>query len=137
MSRTLEQLRPLSNNAIIHQQPHHQKIVHGRSAVKPRWVSLPPHIVELIFSYVELSDLANCALTCKKWYKILSDENSEVWRSHCCRKLSKSILKSDVLSSVVTYKSKLRAWYYSWDASDCSRNIYIKVRGLTALRGLF
>jgi F-box protein 45 len=81
-----------------------------------------------------LSDLKNCALTCKKWHRILSDANSEVWRSHCCRKLSKAVLKSEVLSNIPAFKSKLRAWFYSWDPSDCSRNIYVKPNGFTLHR---
>lgn len=107
---------------------------HHRSQFKARWASLPTQILELVFSCVELGDLANCALVCRKWQRILADQQSEVWRSQCCRRLSKAILKSDVLSSVLTYKAKLRAWYYSWDTNDCSRNIYIKPNGFTLHR---
>ncbi len=32
-----------------------------QSALKPRWVSLPAHIVELVFSYIDLPDVANAA----------------------------------------------------------------------------
>ncbi|KAI4465549.1 spry domain containing socs box protein [Holotrichia oblita] len=71
---------------------------------------------------------------CKKWYKFLNDENNDVWRLHCIRKLAEEALKSDLLSSVPTYKAKLRAFYHAWNPNDCSRNIYIKPNGFTLHR---
>lgn len=93
------------------------------------WNCLSYQIIELILCYVDINDLKNCSLVCKKWFKILKDENSEVWRLHCCRKLPKSILKSDLLSNLKSYKAKLRAWFYAWDPYNCSINIYIKPSG--------
>lgn len=104
---------------------------------KVRWDSLPSHIVEIILSNVEISDLPSCALVCKKWAAILADEHSEVWRCHGNKKLSKAILKSDVLSSLTSYRAKLRAYFYSWDSNDCSRNIFIKPNGFTLVKPTF
>jgi F-box protein 45 len=99
-----------------------------------RWDCLPSNVIEIILSNVSLSDLLSCHLVCRKWYHILKDENCDVWRIHCLNKLSKAILKSDVLSSLSSYKAKLRAYFYAWDPNDCSRNIYIKPNGFTLHR---
>ena len=104
------------------------------SSTYPRWDLLPPNIIEVIMSNVDLPDILSCSLVCKKWAQILSDEHCDVWRVQCLKKLSKVILKSDVLSNLNSYKSKLRAYYYSWDCNDCSRNIFIKPNGFTLHR---
>jgi len=92
------------------------------------------HVLEVIFSYLDLHTLRNCSLVCKRWYWFLNDENNDVWRMHCIRKLAQEALSSDLLSSVPTYKSKLRAFYHAWNPNDCSRNIYIKPNGFTLHR---
>ena len=92
------------------------------------------HVLEVIFSYLDLHTLRNCSLVCKRWYRFLNDENNDVWRMHCIRKLAQEALSSDLLSSVPTYKSKLRAFYHAWNPNDCSRNIYIKPNGFTLHR---
>jgi len=92
------------------------------------------HVLEVIFSYLDLHTLRNCSLVCKRWYQFLNDENNEVWRTHCIRKLAQEALSSDLLSSVPTYKSKLRSFYHAWNPNDCSRNIYIKPNGFTLHR---
>jgi len=105
------------------------------SSVVPKWDSLRSSIVEQIMCNLDdLTDVKNCGLVCKKWSKILQDENSDVWRIWCEKRLPKGVIKSDVLSSLSTYKAKLRAWYYAWDGNDCSRNIYIKPNGFTLHR---
>lgn len=92
------------------------------------------NVLEVIFSYLDLRDLKNCAVVCRSWKHFLDDENSDVWRSHCMRKLPEEALKSDLLSSVPTYKMKLRAYYHAWNPNDCSRNVYIKPNGFTLHR---
>lgn len=100
----------------------------------PRWTNLPQPVLEAICSYLSVSDVRNCTLTCKKWCRILSDESSEVWKTLCQNKLPKSALKGDLLSSLPTFKAKLRAHCYAWDSNECSRNIYIKTNGFTLHR---
>jgi F-box protein 45 len=39
---------------------------------------LPELALEVIFSYLELRDVRNCALVCKRWCSFLQDENNEV-----------------------------------------------------------
>lgn len=68
---------------------------------------LPARVLEHVFSYLELSDLMRCALVCWHWNNILSDENSEVWRSLCARSLSDEALRSDILCNLPTYKGKV------------------------------
>lgn len=92
------------------------------------------HVFENIFSYLTLKDLRNCSLVCKSWYRILSDENNYVWRQQCFKRLAEEVMKSDLLSTVVTYKAKLRAFYHAWNPYDCSRNIYVKPNGFTLHR---
>ncbi|XP_017460953.1 PREDICTED: F-box/SPRY domain-containing protein 1-like [Rhagoletis zephyria] len=73
-------------------------------------------------------------LVCKKWYYALSDDRSEIWAIFAGRRLSKAVLKSPVLYSLPSYKAKLRALSYAWDAAECSRNIFIKPNGFTLHR---
>lgn len=98
---------------------------------------LPENILEAVFSYLELRDLRNCSLVCKNWYRYLNDENNDVWRMHCIRRITEDVIKSDLLSSVPTYKSKLRALFHAWNPMDCSRNVYIKTTGFTLHRYVF
>ncbi|XP_022124760.1 F-box/SPRY domain-containing protein 1 [Pieris rapae] len=91
-------------------------------------------ILENIFSFLNLKDLKNCMLVCKTWFRILGDENNELWRFHCIRRLSEEVLRSDLLSNLPTYKTKLRAYLHAWSPYDCSRNIYIKPNGFTLHR---
>lgn len=95
---------------------------------------LKPEILEIIFSYLSISDLRNCSLVCKHWYKYLNDENNDVWRFHCVRKLAEEALKSDLLKNVPTYKAKLRAFYHAWNPNDCSKNMYVKSNGFSVHR---
>lgn len=95
---------------------------------------LPEHILELLFSYLSLSDIRNCMLVCKKWYSLLCNENNEVWRLHCLRFMSENVTKSELLSSLSTFKAKLRANFHGWNPNDCSRNVYIKPNGFTLHR---
>ncbi|KAJ8310588.1 hypothetical protein KUTeg_012453 [Tegillarca granosa] len=95
---------------------------------------LPQQVLEVLFSYLDISDLRNCSLVCKNWYEYLNDENNDVWRFHCVRKLAEEALKSDILRNVPTYKAKLRAFYHAWNPNDCSRNIYVKSNGFTVHR---
>lgn len=95
---------------------------------------VPDYVLETIFSYLSLSDLRNCLLVCKSWFKVLKDENNDIWRYHCYKRLAEEVMKSDLLSSLKTYKSKLRAFYHAWSPRDCSRNIYIKPNGFTLHR---
>ena len=95
---------------------------------------LPHHVLEVLFSCLELDDIRRCALVCKNWNRYLSDENCDVWRLNCVRKLSEESLKSDILCNVSTYKAKLRSFFNAWNPNDCSRNIYIKNNGFTLHR---
>lgn len=108
--------------------------VSGCLAVMAAAANLPPLILESIFSYLNISDLRTCSLVCKKWYKFLNDENNDVWRFHCIRKLTEQVLKSDILKNVPTYKAKLRAFFHNWNLNDCSKNIVVKSGGFTVHR---
>ena len=95
----------------------------------------PDIVLETLFSFLDLSSLRASSLACKNWYRILNDENNDVWRLHCVRRLAQEALQSsDLLASCPTYKSKLRAFCHSWNPEDCSRNIYVKPNGFTLHR---
>uniref|UniRef100_G3U0J9 F-box/SPRY domain-containing protein 1 n=1 Tax=Loxodonta africana TaxID=9785 RepID=G3U0J9_LOXAF len=96
---------------------------------------LPSRVLELVFSYLELSELRSCALVCKHWYRCLhGDENSEVWRSLCARSLAEEALRTDILCNLPSYKAKVRAFQHAFSTNDCSRNVYIKKNGFTLHR---
>ena len=95
----------------------------------------PDIVLEAIFSYLDLASLRSASLVCKSWYRILNDENNDVWRMHCVRRLAQEALQSsELLSSLPTYKSKLRAFCHAWNPEDCSKNIFIKSNGFTLHR---
>ena len=95
----------------------------------------PDLVLEVLFSYLDLVSLRSASLVCKSWYRILNDENNDVWRLHCVRRLAQEALQSsELLSSLPTYKSKLRAFCHAWNPEDCSKNIYIKSNGFTLHR---
>lgn len=95
---------------------------------------LPDNVLEVIFAYLDLGELRNCAQVCRNWHRYLSDENNDVWRMHCLRRLADEALKSDLLVSVPTFKSKLRALHHAWNPNDCSPNVYVKPNGFTLHR---
>lgn len=68
---------------------------------------LPSRVLEHVFSYLDSTDLMRCCLVCWHWNSVLSDENSEVWRSLCARSLSEEALRSDILCNIPTYRGKV------------------------------
>lgn len=92
------------------------------------------NVLEVIFSYLDLKDLFNCVLVCRSWRNYLEDENNDIWRSYCLRTVPEEALKSELLSSVCTYKARLRAFCHAWNPNDCSRNVYIRPNGFTLHR---
>lgn len=50
--------------------------------------NLPDLVLELIFSYLSLRDIMQCMTVCQHWHRYLSDENNDIWRTHCLQKLS-------------------------------------------------
>ncbi|CAN0385538.1 F-box/SPRY domain-containing protein 1 [Lampetra fluviatilis] len=95
---------------------------------------LPPRVLELILSFVELADLGRCARVCRHWQRCLEDEGSEVWRAACARLLPHDALQGDLLRAVPTYKAKVRSLCHAWNPDDCSRNVFIKRSGFTLHR---
>lgn len=98
------------------------------------WEHLPVYFLENVMIYLNLGDFLNCALSCKNWFTVFEDENSEVWRYLCSKKMNEEVMKSDICSNLPTYKSKLRACYYAWNPLDCSRNMYVKANNFTIHR---
>ncbi|KAH9388340.1 F-box/SPRY domain-containing protein 1 [Tyrophagus putrescentiae] len=105
------------------------------SVLFPHWNYLPTPVLEQVAAcFTSLRDVLQTMLVCKKWYYALSDDRSEIWAIFAGRRLSKAVLKSPVLYSLPSYKAKLRALSYAWDAAECSRNIFIKPNGFTLHR---
>jgi len=98
------------------------------------WSKLPKCVLNVIFSYLDIADVRNCCLTCRRWNRYLRDEDSEVWRNQCRNKLPRTSLMSEILTSAPTYRAKLRAFYHAWNPNDSSRNVYIIEDGFTLHR---
>jgi len=96
--------------------------------------ALLENVFENIFSFLDLGDIRNVALVCQEWNRVISDENNEVWRTQCFKRMSREVVYSDLLTSCPTFKAKLRAHIHSWNPLDCSRNIYVKPNGFTIHR---
>lgn len=96
--------------------------------------ALPENVLENVFSFLELSDIRNASMVCHEWNRISCDENNEVWRTQCFKRMSREVVYSELLSSCPTFKAKLRAHIHSWNPLDCSRNIYVKPNGFTIHR---
>ena len=67
----------------------------GSSAASP--ANLPDLVLEHLFSFLDLASLRACSLVCKSWYRLLNDENNDVWRLHCVRRLAQEALQSSEL----------------------------------------
>lgn len=95
---------------------------------------LPDNVLECIFAYLPLRDLRSCARVCRNWRRYLDDENNDVWRALCLRRLADEALRTELLSAVPTFKAKLRAFHHAWNPNDCSPNVYVKPNGFTLHR---
>jgi hypothetical protein len=95
---------------------------------------LPENVLENLFTFLDLSDVRSASMVCPDWNRVISDENGDVWRSHCLRRMSREVLHSELLTACPSYKSKLRAYFHSWNPQDCSRNVYVKPNGFTIHR---
>ena len=85
-----------NNIAEYHQVQHLQKrLPSTTSTVSP--ASLPDLVLEHLFSFLDLASLRACSLVCKSWYRLLNDENNDVWRLHCVRRLAQEALQSSDL----------------------------------------
>ncbi|KAK2705914.1 hypothetical protein QYM36_016059, partial [Artemia franciscana] len=97
-------------------------------------LNLPEEIHDVIFAYLSLGDVLNCMQVCKKWYYILQRGNSELWQYHSGKTVPCEALGSEILSSLSSHKSKLKAFKYAWNPNDCAFHNYIKSNGFTLLR---
>jgi len=103
-------------------------------ALQPQY--LPDLVLDIIFSYLKLSDLYSCMLVCRNWNQAINDGRSEPWKSLCRRELSEQLLESNHLSPLKSHKDKLRALYNSWNPKDCSMNIVVENHGFTFVRNV-
>lgn len=93
---------------------------------------LPNDVLDTLFSYLSLNDLRNCSLVCQNWNRYILREN--IWRIQCSRILPPSVFCNDILSSVKSYKNKIRAFAHAWNPNDCSKHIFVKNDGFTLHR---
>lgn len=85
-------------------------------------LDLPIRLTKFMFTFIPLEDLLACMLACSAWFNVLSDENIQVWRQNCYRRLDQDVLSANYLKVCPTYKTKLRALLHSWNPYDCSPN---------------
>lgn len=96
--------------------------------------ALPENVLEHLFSLLDLTDVFSVATVCSTWGRVVADENGEVWRALCHRRMGRETLYSELLFPCPTFKAKLRAYLHAWNPQDCSRNIYVKATGFTIHR---
>lgn len=96
----------------------------------------PELVLDNIFSHLELPDLLSCMLVCRNWNQAINGDSTEPWKSMCRFQTSDKFLNSEHLSSMSSYKDKLRAILNSWNPKDCSPNIAVENYGFTFLRNL-
>ena len=85
-----------NNIAEYHQVQHMQKHLPSTGGTASP-ANLPDLVLEHLFSFLELESLRACSLVCKSWYRLLNDENNDVWRLHCVRRLAQEALQSSEL----------------------------------------
>lgn len=95
---------------------------------------IPDNVLENLFTFLDLPDIVAVGCVCTLWNRVISDENGDVWRSLCLRRMDRETLNSEMLAMCPSYKTKLRAFYHAWNPLDCSRNIYVKPNGFTIHR---
>uniref|UniRef100_A0A8R1DEM1 F-box domain-containing protein n=1 Tax=Caenorhabditis japonica TaxID=281687 RepID=A0A8R1DEM1_CAEJA len=96
---------------------------------------LPLKVLNHIFQYLPLKDLLSAMLTCHSWNNVLAMEDSDIWQAHLIRNVPDAALSDPfLLGKLGSARKKLRAWYYAWNATDISRNNYIRTNGFTVHR---
>lgn len=120
------QLTPLSIQPRRRRSPRRPEVSASR---------LPLKVLNLIFQYLPLKDLQSSMLTCQSWNSALSMEDSEIWQQLLLKKIPEAAIADPFLfSELSSARKKLRAWYYSWNTSDISRNNYVRTNGFTVHR---
>lgn len=89
-------------------------------------------ILDILFSYLSLSDFRNCTLVCRSWYQFLFRET--LWGNHCQKLIPAGVLSSDFLSGIKSHRSKVRAFAHAWNPDDCSKHVFVKNDGFTLHR---
>ena len=106
-------------------------------------LNLPEEIYDVIFARLSLGDVFNYMQVCKKWYYILERGNSELWQYHNFktappleheRYCKNVIYNCEILSSLSSHKSRLKAFKYAWNLKDCSFHNYISSYGFMLTR---
>ena len=85
-----------NNIADYHKVQHMQKQLPSLGGTASA-ADLPDLVLEHLFSFLDLGSLRACSLVCKSWYQMLNDENNDVWRLHCVRRLAQEALQSSEL----------------------------------------
>jgi F-box protein 45 len=65
----------------------------------------------------------------KKWYHILESCSSTLWRHHKLKTVPSEALQSDLLSSLSSHNSRLKAFKYVWNPNECSSHNYVNLDG--------
>ena len=93
-----------SNIAEYHQVQHVQKRLPSTAGSTISPSNLPDLVLEHLFSFLDLASLRACSLVCKSWYRLLNDENNDVWRLHCVRRLAQEALQSsELLTGIIIF----------------------------------
>jgi F-box protein 45 len=95
--------------------------------------SIDISILEEIFYYLSVKDLVKCSRVCKKWHRILNEENSTIWQSKFQETGTNDFRKCPHITNM-TYKARVLAYECAWNDDDHSKNIYLMNNCLTLHR---
>lgn len=95
---------------------------------------LPTEVLVKVFSYLsDFEDLCSCSCVCRRWRELL-DDDSDIWDSILRAVCPINFCEDRLLDDLPNSKTKLVAYYCTWNDSDRSKNIYIKENKLTLHR---
>ena len=76
-----------------------------------------------VFSYLDLDDLKRCQKVCRKWRRILVDNQGPFWRARFEETSRDQFRNSPLLGLLPSFRAKVEAFTCGWNPNDCSPNI--------------
>uniref|UniRef100_A0AC35TNJ6 F-box/SPRY domain-containing protein 1 n=1 Tax=Rhabditophanes sp. KR3021 TaxID=114890 RepID=A0AC35TNJ6_9BILA len=96
---------------------------------------LPLFALEGIFMNLSLNDLYSIMCTSRRLFYVVEMYTDSVWKAKAQHILPPSALNDvNLLKDIKSYKDKIRAFKFSWNQIDTSKNIYLKPNGFTVHR---
>uniref|UniRef100_A0A914XRL5 F-box protein n=1 Tax=Panagrolaimus superbus TaxID=310955 RepID=A0A914XRL5_9BILA len=97
--------------------------------------NLPTHVMELIFTFLDLNDVFSSMLACRRWYSIIYGKQRIVFKSLVLKTLPKAALEDvRIVNIFPDSRDFLRAFSYAWSPKDISGTMSICSNGFTVYR---